>query len=181
MMGESISEFILRRRGELTGEAEPLRERLRAIDSELRELKVAEDAIKRAPPSLLPPSPLFNSDPSYFMTGRAPRGAIKKAIVRTLAGHPDGLDAMSILSDINRRDGTDYERTSLSPQLSRLKADGIVTLNGNIWSLIRNPLLGAIPVPMAELDDDEPPENESEISDPVEPTGNPGAGGAGAL
>lgn len=177
MIPESISEFILRRRSELMGEAEPLRERLRAVENELRELKVAEDAIKRGPPPVLPLSLLFNSDPSHFM--RAPRGAIKNAILRTLERHPAGLDAITILHEMNSRDGTSYERTSLSPQLSRLKADGYVTLEGNTWRIIPASRL----LKNADPGDDEPvDESGHEGSTSLDgEDGNPGAGGAGAF
>jgi len=38
------------------------------------------------------------------------------------------MDALTILFTINYRLGSNFARTSLSPQLSRLKEDGFVTL-----------------------------------------------------
>lgn len=152
-MTQTLEQFISQRRKDLLEEIEPLRERLRVLDEELSQIDLAAAAIQNRPHGQTHP-PVAGA-----VTTRSPRGAIKRAVVETLAANQNGLDAMSILIDINKRLGGDYERTSLSPQLSRLKTDGVVTLDGNIWKLIRNPLVSAIPVPTHELDDDEPDES----------------------
>ena len=48
------------------------------------------------------------------------------------------MDALTILFAINYRLGSNFARTSLSPQLSRLKEDGFVTLTRKIWKLAPN-------------------------------------------
>jgi len=45
------------------------------------------------------------------------------------------MTALEILAAINLKFGTDYPRTSLSPQLSRLKADGRIEREGIVWRL----------------------------------------------
>jgi hypothetical protein len=55
-----------------------------------------------------------------------------------LKDHPDGMTALEILHEINTRYFAGrIERTSLSPQLSRLKdRDGKIVLKGNRWLLL---------------------------------------------
>jgi hypothetical protein len=50
-----------------------------------------------------------------------------------LSGQPSGLNSSGILDAIKKRFGRDIERTSLSPQLSRLKEDGELILSGEVW------------------------------------------------
>lgn len=50
-----------------------------------------------------------------------------------------GLTALQILPLVNQRLGVEYPRTSLSPQLSRLKADGLLMREGVLWSLAKAP------------------------------------------
>jgi hypothetical protein len=62
---------------------------------------------------------------------------IKEAVLDVLKRKPEGMTALEILAEINKRyfDGS-IVRTSLSPQLSRLKDnDGKITLRGNRWFL----------------------------------------------
>lgn len=58
-------------------------------------------------------------------------------MLEILGDHANGMPALDILAALNRRLGTDYPRTSLSPQLSRLKSEGKVTLDGSLWSLVK--------------------------------------------
>lgn len=63
---------------------------------------------------------------------------IKDAVLEVLKHKPEGMTALEILDEINKRYfAGKYARTSLSPQLSRLKNDDKkVTLRGNRWHLI---------------------------------------------
>lgn len=153
MEPETLGDFIAHRRTVLRGMRESALQRLGEIDRELAQLDAAESAIA---------SPVSRARALIErLEGiRAPRGAIKKAIVRTLQEHPDGLDAISILREMNTRDGTSYERTSLSPQLSRLKADSFVRLEGNIWRLVpQSALFNQPEIGDDESADDNPPED----------------------
>jgi hypothetical protein len=51
---------------------------------------------------------------------------------------PEGLLALDILAKINARFDLSLVRTSLSPQLTRLKREGRITNRGSIW-LVPNP------------------------------------------
>ncbi len=60
---------------------------------------------------------------------------IKQMIVEVLGLMPEGAEALTILQHINSRFKASLERTSLSPQLSRLKNEGVIERNGLVWSL----------------------------------------------
>jgi hypothetical protein len=62
---------------------------------------------------------------------------IMRAIMEVLKEKPEGMAALEILAEINRRYfGGSIVRTSLSPQLSRLKdRDHKIILRGNRWYL----------------------------------------------
>ncbi len=66
-------------------------------------------------------------------TPRASIATIKEAVVAVLDEAGRGLTALEILPKINERLGVDYPRTSLSPQLSRLKAEKEIHLVGKHW------------------------------------------------
>lgn len=60
---------------------------------------------------------------------------LKEMILLTLRTRQRGADALTILDEINTRWNVGLERTSLSPQLSRLKNEGKLKLNGKVWHL----------------------------------------------
>lgn len=115
-MLETLTEFIARRRQEIAVAEEALEGQLRALAAErLRLARAATASAKKR---------------------RQPRGVIKRTVLETLKYAPEGMDALTILFTINYRLGSHFERTSLSPQLSRLKEDGFITLNRKIWKLV---------------------------------------------
>jgi hypothetical protein len=63
---------------------------------------------------------------------------IKQAVIEVLKDHSEGMTALEILAEINTRYfGGSIIRSSLSPQLSRLKNDdGKIDLKGNKWFLL---------------------------------------------
>jgi hypothetical protein len=68
---------------------------------------------------------------------RSAKPTIMQAVLEVLRQHPNGMTALEILEEINNRhfDGT-IVRTSLSPQLSRLKdRDHKIILRGTRWFL----------------------------------------------
>lgn len=129
---ESLREFISRRRKEIDAEASPLRERLTILECEWEELTRAEAAIGAIP---MPPKSIFPAVTRGLQEARAPRGVIKRAVLKILSETTVGMDALAILRALNDRLGSNYQRTSLSPQLSRLKSDGLVRLDGTLWSV----------------------------------------------
>ncbi|GLQ22754.1 hypothetical protein GCM10007853_06280 [Algimonas ampicilliniresistens] len=64
-----------------------------------------------------------------------PYRSIKQMVRLVLTDFPDGLIALDILSKINERFGKSFPRTSLSPQLSRLKQSGDIYKDGKRWVL----------------------------------------------
>ena len=59
---------------------------------------------------------------------------IKQMVLSVLGSHDGGLDASRLLIEINERWGVGLERTSLSPQLSRLRSEKKVELHGHFWT-----------------------------------------------
>lgn len=55
--------------------------------------------------------------------------------MEVLKNKEGGMTALEILAAINLKFSSDYPRTSLSPQLSRLKAEGKLTREGIVWHL----------------------------------------------
>ncbi|HZG09750.1 MAG TPA: hypothetical protein VEZ70_12290 [Allosphingosinicella sp.] len=71
---------------------------------------------------------------------RSSTQTIKEMVRNILRGRPDGLTATEILQEIEQRHGVCIERTSLSPQLSRLRASDELTLEDGRWYSVQMPL-----------------------------------------
>lgn len=72
--------------------------------------------------------------------GPKPRhGTIKEAVVEILTAQGRGMVAIDLLADLNHRNGSTLLRSSLSPQLSRLKDEGIIQLTDGYWHLPGQP------------------------------------------
>lgn len=137
-MLETLEEFIVRRRLELDSETARLQEQLRAIDAELQRInKVA--VLLSEEPFVPPPVPAFRVIHNPQRTRSAKRvseATIKEMVLEILIENQGrGMTALDILACINERVDVDYPRTSLSPQLSRLKADGKLHREGFLWAL----------------------------------------------
>jgi hypothetical protein len=112
--------FLKRRRAEKVSELKELEELLEKARLILHSLDVAIAAFGENGPS--------HSD--------SPRLTIKQGVLKVLEKvAPEGLTALSILERLRVDLGMDYPRTSLSPQLSRLKTEGKVRLQGGVWYL----------------------------------------------
>ncbi|GKY88886.1 hypothetical protein [Sinisalibacter aestuarii] len=107
---EAREEEIVRKRKELLTELEALRNARASLEKERRD-KDREDGSER-------------------MT-------IKEMVRSVLSRNPEGGTSDQIINWINQIHASEVARTSLSPQLSRLKADGIVMLDEDtgIWKL----------------------------------------------
>ncbi|WP_157222498.1 hypothetical protein [Novosphingobium sp. AP12] len=117
-MATTLRDFIAQRETEI-------RDQQKALKAELRELQIAKAALggQASPPS------------------SAPSGAtatIKEMARQVLSGQTSGLNSSGILDAIKKEFGRDIERTSLSPQLSRLKEEGELILNGEVWFTTSN-------------------------------------------
>jgi hypothetical protein len=112
-MSTTLRDFIARRKGEI-------RDQLKALKAELKELQVAENALG-GQEAAAPAAP----------SSSAP--TIKDMALAVLSNAPDGFNSAEILAAIKEEFSREIERTSLSPQLSRLKDAGTIVLNGDRW------------------------------------------------
>lgn len=130
-MSETLKEFIANRRRELDETEGPLREKLREIAKERDQLHRAALA---AGFEIVPVT--GSQGPRIFRSPRRlPEKTIKEAVVEILGERKGGMKALDILAEINKRFASSYPRTSLSPQLSRLKGENVIVLENNAWRL----------------------------------------------
>jgi len=64
------------------------------------------------------------------------RSTIKDLALEALRAYPVGLDTNQIIAEIKEKHGQDIARSSMSPQLSRLKADGEIEQVGHVWRIV---------------------------------------------
>jgi hypothetical protein len=62
---------------------------------------------------------------------------LKQAIVKVLKGRPEGLESSDLLHVLRESGHPNLLRTSMSPQLSRMKGKEVVNVNGR-WTLTEN-------------------------------------------
>ncbi|MCG5234925.1 hypothetical protein [Xanthobacter oligotrophicus] len=141
--GETLSDFLIRRRREIAEAQDRLHAELHALNVESDQIELAakvagvEDHVvtKETYVERTIFGGLIRGSREKVVAERT----IKEAVVRTLTDAGRGMTAQEILPVVNKHLGVDYPRTSLSPQLSRLKHDGIVERNGIVWSLVSAP------------------------------------------
>lgn len=122
---------------------------LAAMSLELGELDLAEKAIASTKSS-----GDISSGPNIRRRVRFKKKfrTIQDLALAVLAEQPNGADALKIIELIKERFGVEVPRTSMSPQLSRLKRQGKIALNNMIWT-ITDPVLSK---------DETPSEDQSE-------------------
>jgi hypothetical protein len=114
----SLREFIAGRRDEI-------KKQIAALKGELRDLDLAEAAIKTGTITVHAPAVSTPGKPT-----------IKEMVLEVLSGRGGlGVEASEIIALISNRFGEEVPRSSLSPQLSRLKEDGLLDLEGRIWKI----------------------------------------------
>jgi hypothetical protein len=124
---ETLAEFIARRRRELDNAEARLRAKLSEIGRERDALKAAEKAGV---------STNINRDQEEYKKRRKIKpNTIMFDVINILREHPRGMIALDILAELNTKRDYPLERTSLSPQLSRLKGAGYIDLQGSNWAL----------------------------------------------
>jgi hypothetical protein len=140
-MSENLHEMLDRRESELAARASELRAELLPIEREIEEIKAARSAIVRVREIPARGSDAGKSAVAYWLSAdrnAAYRTQTMKQLVRiALADHfKHGATANQMLSlfrDTFGRD--DIIRSSLSPQLSRLKSEGEIMRDGLVWRL----------------------------------------------
>ena len=113
---ETLNKFIARRKAEIAEEMEGLR-------TELRQISAAEA--------------MAQSEANLQAARRREQTpeTIKEQVVKILVDCPSGLNAKEIQAQLKSRFDRDVKRESLSPQLSRLGAEGVIKRDGKIWAL----------------------------------------------
>ncbi len=66
---------------------------------------------------------------------RSAKGTIKEQVVAVLDGARQGLDTDGIQAKLLEHFGRDVAKSSLTPQLSRLKSEGVIEQEERIWRM----------------------------------------------
>lgn len=136
---ETLADFIRRRRREISEAKADLEAELAMLDAETAQLNLAAQAAGIVAVDVVPADAGLTGDPPIRIRVRRripSEKTIKDAVIEILRETGRGMEASEILPAVNARLGTEYPRTSLSPQLSRLKDDGLLQRNGTLWSLL---------------------------------------------
>jgi len=127
----NLRDFLARREGELE-------QRIKEIEAELRPLRMELLEVKRAQHAILGPfdRPPTNPPGSPIEDNPFDRLTLKEMVRKALQEHfQNGATALELLAFFKSKWGRDVPRPSLSPQLSRLKEEGILDLKGRVWLL----------------------------------------------
>lgn len=107
---------------------------IKALKAELAEIRVAEAALDAAPDvTATTPRPA---------QGAVRSGTIKEWVLKALAGSLNGYETDQVMSAVKMIGGPDVPRNSMTPQLSRLKSEGLIVQEGRYWKAAR-PLVPA--------------------------------------
>lgn len=116
-----LKEYLANRRAEIDAE-------IKALKAELAEIRIAEDALSGAP-----------TGKTVVASPKGPavvrEGSIKDWVLKALAHMPQGGETEQIITAISLLGGPLVPRNSMTPQLSRLKADELLELHGRLWRL----------------------------------------------
>jgi hypothetical protein len=119
----SIRDLLAQRRLEIEAQMKAFRE-------ELAEIRLAEDAISKGSASRT-----GDSAPATRAAPEIREGSIKSWIMKALRDDPRGLETEGVIKHIELIGGPSVPRNSMTPQLSRLKSDGLITQDGRLWRL----------------------------------------------
>tara|TARA_R110000868_G_scaffold14669_12_gene68000 strand:+ start:4111 stop:4614 length:504 start_codon:yes stop_codon:yes gene_type:complete len=124
---KTLKEFIAARRSELLSE-------IAVLQAEIDQLDAAEKAaldVVGTVSEIKPERLVFRTQ----IRERKPSLTIKEMILNILRDNTAGLQASEIIERIGVLYGKRIPRTSMSPQLSRLKNDGELVLEDSNWIL----------------------------------------------
>jgi hypothetical protein len=139
----SLREYLKRRRGEIHAESEQLTRQCDKLQRQLHAVLVRLDELGRESADLDQAMKAVGLEPDA-QAALAPEPAvessrtstIKDAVLHVLAEAPGGMTSQAILDQINTRFFSGrIERTSFSPQLSRLRGELKVVRRGELWEL----------------------------------------------
>jgi hypothetical protein len=103
---------------------------MKALKKELEEIRVADAALG---PSGEGGQPSFAGKPRSSLA-TIKEGTIKDWVLKALGNAPNGLETDEVSRAVRELGGPDVPRNSMTPQLSRLKKDGLLTQVGRKWT-----------------------------------------------
>ena len=118
----------------MTPAIQALKRRQGEIDREIASLQAERAKVTRAL-EVLTASDLFEDDGTGPGIRRRPAGSLKQMAYTVIYDAGKALTAAQILEKIEQEFGQHVERTSMSPQLSRLGQEHFLKRNGNLWSI----------------------------------------------
>ena len=118
----ALLDYLAERRVQIEAQIKELR-------GELAEIKIAEAAISGAGPSR---GAVVRPQGGAIVR----EGSIKDWVLKALSAAPEeGLDTDDVISSTIELGGPEVRRSSMTPQLSRLKAAGLIEQSGRFWRL----------------------------------------------
>ena len=159
--------YLASRHAELRRRAMSLKFDLAYLENEMRDLETAANAIgvdlDEADDECKPVEGHANIRvPEFHLKTSGSTKTMKEVAVEILEQAKGGLTANVILKVMHHDHGMTYPRSSLSPQLSRLKYDGIVGRHDGRWVLSKY-------LPAKAGDENETPQGISETEKPAFP------------
>ncbi|MEO1304171.1 MAG: hypothetical protein AAFV37_04285 [Pseudomonadota bacterium] len=124
----NVREELLKLQRQLQNTVGRLTNEVESAKIQLRDVELALNAVDGKP---------LMDNVAFTGTKAENSGAhtIKEMVLEILGVMPDGAEATELLTYIKDRFGANLVRTSLSPQLSRLKKEGLISLSGKVWKL----------------------------------------------
>lgn len=125
-MDDTFQQMLLRREREVVSRIDALRKELDPLENEFKQIQAAKRALGlpasgAAPANALPAAP--------FMT-------MKQLVLYALKDHfKNGATGKQLVEFFRSACGREIARESLSPQLSRLRAEKKIDHHGRIWFL----------------------------------------------
>lgn len=138
MTTPSLSDFLTHRRADLLRKIEGCRVELAEYEKELGDIEKAGAALAISFSDVACVISSIRDDPYLPETRvekRNPEMTMKESALEILRECTGGLTTNDILDVMNDRLKTSYPRSSLSPQLSRLKGEGKVFRENGRWML----------------------------------------------
>ena len=114
---------------------EYLRKRRGELRKELAALDTAERIYRQSQRRETAQEPLMASDEGSYYLPRTIKQMVARALEETQAG---GLTSSQILENIQQRWMPSLKRSSLAPQLTRLRRDGLIFNDKRIWKLVED-------------------------------------------
>lgn len=113
-----LRDYLSTRRSEIEAQ-------IKVLKSELAEIRIAEEAILESGAAVSAPA----------QKTKVRSGSIKNWVLVALEAHPNGLETDDVISAVALCGGPNVLRSSMSPQLSRLKAADLIVQDGRLWKI----------------------------------------------